>query len=69
MVKVKGKSECLSLFEKAKIKEDIKKDLGVTVLSRKYGIAKSTLCSIKKKKQKKYGKSSQYNFPDITHKK
>lgn len=52
MVKVKGKSKCLSLSEKAKIIEDVNKGLGVTLLSKKYGIAKSTVCSIKGKSRK-----------------
>lgn len=51
MVKLKGKSKCLSLSEKAKIIEDVNKDLSVTLLSKKYGIAKSTVCSIKNKKR------------------
>lgn len=50
MVKVSGKSRCLSLHEKAQVLEDINKGLNVTLLAKKYGIAKSTVCSIKNKK-------------------
>lgn len=48
----KIKSKCLlSLHEKAKLLDDYEKGLSVTALSRKYGIAKSTVCSIKNKKK------------------
>lgn len=48
----KIKSKCLSLHEKTKLLEDYQKGLTVTALSRKYGVAKSTVCSIKNKKKK-----------------
>lgn len=51
MVKVKGKSKCLTLCEKAKIIEDVEKGVNVTLLAKKYGIAKSTVCAIKNKKR------------------
>lgn len=50
MVKVKGISNCLSLSKKAQILEDANKGLNVTVLAKKYGIAKSTVCLIKNKR-------------------
>lgn len=50
MVKVRGKSRCLSLHEKAEVLEDINKGLNVTLSAKKYGIAKSTVCSIKNKR-------------------
>lgn len=52
MVRVKGKSKCLSLYEKAKVLEDLNRGFNVTLLAKKYGIAKSTVCSIKNKKEK-----------------
>nr|CAH7742160.1 unnamed protein product [Callosobruchus chinensis] len=52
MVKVKGKSNCLSLSKKAQILEDSNKSLNVTVLAKKYGIAKSTVCLIKNKRDR-----------------
>ncbi|XP_045464241.1 jerky protein homolog-like [Harmonia axyridis] len=44
--------KCLTLFEKANILDEHKKGLSVTALSVKYGVAKSTICSIKKKAEK-----------------
>ncbi|XP_030753965.1 jerky protein homolog [Sitophilus oryzae] len=40
----------LSLSDKAKILEDLKKVVGVTVLSKEYGVAKSTICSIRNRR-------------------
>lgn len=47
----KPRGKCLSLYEKAKVVEDSNKGIGVTALSKKYGVAKSTICSIKNKRQ------------------
>lgn len=47
---VKPKSKCLTLKEKSKILEEIEKGMTVSLLAKKYGIAKSTVCLIKKKK-------------------
>lgn len=45
------KSKCyLRLSEKAKVLEDISKGVGVTHLSRKYGVAKATICKIKQQR-------------------
>lgn len=49
MSKVK---KCISLYQKAKILEEHDKGMTVTALSKKYGVAKSTICSIKNKKLK-----------------
>lgn len=48
----KIKSKCLSLCEKSKVIEEYEKGVSVSALARKYGIAKSTVCSIKNKKSK-----------------
>ncbi|XP_030759600.1 jerky protein homolog-like [Sitophilus oryzae] len=40
----------LSLSDKAKILEDLKKSVGLTVLSKEYVIAKSTICSIRNRR-------------------
>lgn len=40
----------LSLSDKGKILEDLKKGVGVTVLSREYGVAKSTICAIRSRR-------------------
>lgn len=47
---VKQKSKCLTLKEKSKILEEIEKGMTVSLLVKKYGIAKSTVFLIKKKK-------------------
>nr|CAH7737632.1 unnamed protein product [Callosobruchus chinensis] len=52
MIEVKGKSNCLSLSKKAHILEDSNKGLNVSVLAKKYGIAKSTVCLIKDKRDR-----------------
>lgn len=49
---VKSRSKCLSLYEKAKIIEEHRRGMSVTALSKKYGVAKSTICAIKKKSNK-----------------
>ncbi|XP_066259645.1 jerky protein homolog-like [Euwallacea similis] len=46
----KLKKTFLSLREKANILEEHNKGMSVTMLSKKYGVAKSTICGIKKKK-------------------
>lgn len=40
----------LKLSEKAEIVEQLKKGVGVTVLAKKYGVAKSTICAIRNRK-------------------
>lgn len=50
--------KCLSLSEKAKILEEHGKGMSVTTLSKKYGIAKSTVCSFKNKQEKIINKVS-----------
>ncbi|XP_031344576.1 jerky protein homolog-like [Photinus pyralis] len=49
---VKSKKKCLTLYEKAKIIEEHKKGMCVTALSKKYHVAKSTICSIKNKEDR-----------------
>lgn len=46
----KNSRKFLSLNEKCEILEYLKKGSSVTVLSKKYKVAKSTICSIKNKK-------------------
>jgi hypothetical protein len=45
------KTMCLTLREKALVIEELNNGLTVTSLSKKYGVAKSTICKIKKNKQ------------------
>lgn len=45
------KSKCLTLSAKMEIIEKHKKGSSVTFLAKKYGVAKSTICSIKNKEE------------------
>lgn len=45
------KSKCLELREKAQILDSLQQGTSVTSLAKKYNGAKSTICSIKKKKE------------------
>lgn len=48
----KYKKKCLTLYEKSKILEEHHNGMSVTALSKKYGVAKSTICAIKNKQTK-----------------
>lgn len=59
-----SKVTCLQLSEKAKIIEEIANGMGVTQLSKKYGVAKSTICKIKRNKAQILAKvSNTYGGP------
>lgn len=45
------KSKCLTLYEKSLVVEELKAGQRVTYLSKKYGVAKSTICKIKEKQE------------------
>ena len=48
-IKCRLEHQSVTLYEKSLVIQDLNKGKGVTYLVKKYGVAKSTICKIKKK--------------------